>query len=71
MLGEERNRVQGGPGAGKMDGGCPQRGQVSCWLSPTPRGCSPSAGPFLLVGYQEEKGHLGQGHLAESFKHLG
>lgn len=47
------------------------RGQVSCWLSPTPGGCSPSAGPFLLVGYQEEKGHLGQGHLAESFKHVG
>ena len=64
------NRVQGGPGAGRMDGGCPQRGQVSGWLSPAPGDCPPFAGPFLLVGHQEEKGRLGQGHLAESTKHV-
>lgn len=44
-------RVQGGPGAGKMDGGCPQGDQVSGWLSPTPGDC--------LDGPPGEEGALG------------
>lgn len=40
------------------------------------RGTRCQAGSLLpqgtvLMGHQEEKGHLGQGHLAERFRHVG